>query len=218
VVTRSEGIPGLGTIPVTKGCPMNGRTRRTAIMLCLLLLVASLGSGCSSTIAPNNSRTRGTAGNGGRMMGSANASYGAQSGTANGQTTGKGGTGSTNYSSAGQQIYLTGNGSDGRPILHTAPPVSQGALMMGGGGCGSCHGANGRGGTIRMMMGPAIEAPDITYAALIKAGFTDATIAAAIRKGTDESGKPLKDAMPRWQMTDADVSATIAYLKVLGAQ
>ena len=35
--------------------------------------------------------------------------------------------------------------------------------MMGGGGCGSCHGADGRGGTIRMMTGAGIEAPDITY-------------------------------------------------------
>ena len=30
--------------------------------------------------------------------------------------------------------------------------------------------------------------------------------------------KPLKDAMPRWQMSDADLNATIAYLKVLGSQ
>ena len=197
---------------------MNGRARTTTTMLCLLLLVSSLGAGCSSTLAPNNGSTGGTTSNGGRMMGSANASSGAGGGAINGQAPGQGGTGSTNYSSGGQQICLAGVGSDGRPIPHTAPPVSQGALMMGGGGCGSCHGANGRGGTIQMMMGPAIKAPDITYPALIKAGFTDATIADAIRKGTDESGKPLKDAMPRWQMTDADVSAAIAYLKVLGAQ
>jgi len=54
--------------------------------------------------------------------------------------------------------------------------------------------------------------------ALIKAGFTDATIRAAIRNGLDETGKPLKDAMPRWQMSDPDLNAAIAYLKVLGAQ
>jgi mono/diheme cytochrome c family protein len=90
--------------------------------------------------------------------------------------------------------------------------------MMGGGGCGSCHGAHGRGGTLRMMTGTSIEAPDITYGALVKAGFTDATIRTAIRDGRDESGKPLKDAMPRWQMSDVDLGATIAYLKELGAQ
>jgi mono/diheme cytochrome c family protein len=69
-----------------------------------------------------------------------------------------------------------------------------------------------------MMTGTAIKAPDITYSALIKAGFKDATIRSAIRDGLDEAGKPLKDAMPRWQMSEADLNATIAYLKVLGAQ
>lgn len=90
--------------------------------------------------------------------------------------------------------------------------------MMGGGGCGSCHGANGRGGTVQMMMGPAIKAPDVTYAALIKAGFTAATIGRAITQGLDEAGKPLDQAMPRWQMSTSDVQSTVAYLKVLGAQ
>ena len=118
--------------------------------------------------------------------------------------------------SAGESIYLAGVGSDGQSISHTAPRVSQGALMMGGGGCGSCHGRDGRGGTIRMMMGAEIKAPDITYGALIKAGFTDATIRKAITDGLDESGKPLKDAMPRWRMNAGDQDAIIAYLKQLG--
>ena len=90
--------------------------------------------------------------------------------------------------------------------------------MMGGGGCASCHEADGRGGTIKMMTGTAVKAPDVTYGALIGAGFTDATIRTAIRDGLDESGKPLDAAMPRWQMSDADLAATIAYLKELGAR
>ena len=69
-----------------------------------------------------------------------------------------------------------------------------------------------------MMAGTAIEAPDITYDALVKEGFTDATIGRAVRDGLDESGKPLEDAMPRWQMSDADVGEVIAYLKQLSAQ
>jgi mono/diheme cytochrome c family protein len=69
-----------------------------------------------------------------------------------------------------------------------------------------------------MMTGAAIKAPDITHGALIKAGFTDTTIGAAIRDGLDESGKPLDAAMPRWHMSDADLAATIAYLKVLDAR
>jgi mono/diheme cytochrome c family protein len=129
-----------------------------------------------------------------------------------------GGSGANGASSAGERIYLTGVGTDGQAVSRTAPRVSQGALMMGGGGCGSCHGADGRGGTIKMMTGTAVKAPDVTYGALIAAGFTDATIQQAIRDGLDESGKPLDEAMPRWQMSDTDLAATIAYLKQLGAR
>ena len=90
--------------------------------------------------------------------------------------------------------------------------------MMGGGGCGSCHGADGRGGTLRMMGGAAIQAPDVTYDALVQSGFTDATIRRAILNGLDESGEPLDAAMPRWQMSPADLGTTIAYLKELAAR
>ena len=87
--------------------------------------------------------------------------------------------------------------------------------MMGGGGCASCHGANGRGGTTKMMTGDAIKAPDATYDALIEDGFTAGTIGEAIRDRLDESGQPLDEAMPRWSMSDADLDATIAYLQTL---
>jgi hypothetical protein len=60
------------------------------------------------------------------------------------------------------------------------------ALMMGRDGCGSCHAADGRGGMIRVMTGTAIKAPDVTYGALIRAGFTDRTIGTAIRDGRDD--------------------------------
>ena len=69
-----------------------------------------------------------------------------------------------------------------------------------------------------MMAETAIEAPDITYDALVKEGFTDATIGRAIRDGLDESGQPLEDAMPRWQVSDVDVGEVIAYLRQLSAQ
>jgi len=148
----------------------------------------------------------------GGMMG------GGQGTGATGQTGQPPSTGTDSYSSAGQRIWLTGVGADGKLIARSAPRTSQGALMMGGGGCASCHGANGRGGTVQMMMGPAIVAPDVTYAALIKAGFTETTIEQAITQGLDEAGKPLDESMPRWQMSTSDVQSTIAYLKVLGPQ
>ena len=73
-----------------------------------------------------------------------------------------GGSGSNSYSSSGERIYLTGVGTDGLNIPHSASRVAQDSLMMSGGGCASCHGADGRGGKIKMMTGPAIEAPDVT--------------------------------------------------------
>ena len=159
------------------------------VALCLGVLAAAV-VGCSTSDSPGGS-------NGG-MMG--------------------GGSGSTSYASPGERIFLTGVGSDGQAIPHTASRVAQGSLMMGGGGCASCHGADGRGGALRTMSGSTIQAPDVTYDALVKSGFTNATIQRAILSGLDESGKPLDAAMPRWQMAPADLGATIAYLKVLAAR
>src|SRR5450759_2063567 len=192
---------------------MSRTARNAALAMCPFAIALALLSGCSSSGTPS-----GITNNGGGMMGRNARSSGTGGGGPSSGTPGGNGSGGASYSSDGQRLYLTGVGVNGQTVPHSAPPVSQGALMMGGGGCGSCHGANGRGGTIQMMMGPAIKAPDITYPALIKAGFTDATIRAAIRDGLDETGKPLKDAMPRWQMSDPDLNAAIAYLKVLGAQ
>jgi mono/diheme cytochrome c family protein len=115
----------------------------------------------------------------------------------------------------GQGIFDSGIGSDGLPVALEAPAVSLGALRRGGGGCASCHGADGHGATVNMMMMGTITAPDITYPALAKAGFTDTTIARAVREGLDESGAPLHAEMPRWQLSDADMAALLGYLKSL---
>jgi mono/diheme cytochrome c family protein len=185
---------------------MHRRILTVVVTVILSTLAASAIVGCA------NSGTSGGSSSSGGMMGS-----GGSSSTSGGGMMG-GGSGAGSYASVGERIYLTGVGTDGRDISRTAPRVAQGALMMGGGGCGSCHGADGRGGTIEMMTGTAIKAPDITYDALIGVGFTGATVRRAIRDGLDESGKALADAMPRWQMSDGDLDATIAYLKELSAR
>ncbi len=204
---------------------MRGSTIGIVLAVCVSVLVASALGGCTSS-GTSGAVTSGA--NSGRMMnggGSNNGSAGGPSGsTGSGPSGGpgtmmnRGGSGTNSYSSVGQRIYLTGVGASGQAIPHSATRVAQGSLMMGGGGCGSCHGSNGRGGTIRMMAGSAIKVPDITYSALIKAGFTDATIRRAITAGLDESGKPLKDPMPRWRMSSAEVDAAIAYLKELNGR
>ena len=190
---------------------MSRHTSATVLIVCLSVLIAVAIVGCSSS--GNTSDTSGTGTNtGSGMMGGTGSSGGGTSGMMGG-----GGSGTGSDASVGERIYLTGVGSDGKTISHTAPRVSQGSLMMGGGGCGSCHSADGKGGTIRMMTGTAIKAPDITYGALIKAGFEDATIRTAITDGLDESGESLNVAMPRWRMGTTDLDATISYLKQLGS-
>ncbi len=182
------------------------------LVVCLSALATVAIAGCSTSDSSNSD---------GGMMGNGGSSTmpgGGSSAGPGGGMMGGSGSGTNGYSSVGERIYLSGVGADGQDISRTAPAVSRGSLMMGGGGCGSCHGADGRGGTIKMMTGSAVKAPDITYDALIKQGFTDATIGRAIRDGLDESGKSLADAMPRWQMSDADVDAVIAYLKQLSAR
>ena len=177
------------------------------VAFCLAALAAAAIVGCSTSSSPGGS-------NGG-MMGGASSPAGGGTAGAGGMM--GGGSGSTSYASPGERIFLTGVGSDGQAISHTASRVARSSLMMGGGGCASCHGADGRGGTLRTMSGAAIQAPDVTYDALVKSGFTEATIRRAILSGLDESGKPLDAAMPRWQMSPADLGATIAYLKALAA-
>ncbi len=115
---------------------------------------------------------------------------------------------------AGQHIYQTGLDAQGRTIARSTIPVSEGALMMGGGGCASCHGANGQGSVVSMMMG-YIEAPPITYSTLTNEGYTDNTIYRAIRYGINEENKNMNPAMPRWQLTDTEVKEVVAYLKEL---
>lgn len=189
---------------------MHLHTPMLVFAVCLSALATAAMAGCSSSDTPD-----GSSNSGGTMDGG-----GSSSSPGGGMMDGGSGSdSSTNgFASVGERIYLSGVGTDGQEISRSAPRLSQGALMMGGGGCGSCHAADGRGGTIEMMTGTAIKAPDITYDALIGDGFTDATIRKAIRDGLDESDKPLDDAMPRWQMGDADLAATIAYLKELSAQ
>jgi len=97
-----------------------------------------------------------------------------------------------------------------------------GAMMA----CADCHGADGRGGTVSMMMG-SFEAPDVRYKVLTEprrgpeAGhaehspYDDATLRRAITEGVDPAGAALEFPMPRWQMSGEDLADLIAYLKTL---
>ena len=126
--------------------------------------------------------------------------------------------------SAGQRVYYTGLDADGQVIPRT---VDRGAMMgpgmMGSIACVDCHGEDGRGGNVGTMFG-IVGIPDIRYSVLTTEhseggktipAWSDADIRRAIREGIEPDGEHLKPAMPRWDMTDGQVTDVIAYLKEL---
>ena len=120
----------------------------------------------------------------------------------------------TQYKSNGERIYFTSTSSSGKPI------ISQGFSMMQGNiACANCHGADGRGGNVRLMM-TSFEAPNITWPVLTgnyedHAPYTEATLKDAITRGVDPGGKELEIYMPRWQISDEDLNDLISFLKTL---
>jgi cytochrome c oxidase subunit 2 len=124
--------------------------------------------------------------------------------------------------SNGQQIYTTSTSQRGTAIEFEMG----GGMMMPGGmiACATCHGADGRGREVRMMM-RTFSAPDIRYKTLTSPRtneqgeaepiFTEATIKQAITEGTDPDGTPLQWPMPRWSMSAADLQDLVNYLKSL---
>ena len=132
-----------------------------------------------------------------------------------------------NYSSAGQRLYYTGIGDDGRPISRTGvTDRTTGFGMLAGASCVDCHQEDGKGGRVRMMMW-TFDVPDIRYSWLTSphtedgeriAPWTDADIGHAIEFGIEPGGERLKAPMPQWRMTDTEIQEIIGYLKELSTQ
>lgn len=125
-------------------------------------------------------------------------------------------TGLDGFSSNGERIYFTGIGHAG-PIARAGGPMMDVA-------CANCHGQDGRGGRMSLMMGASIDMPDIRYASLSTSrsvdgttvpGWTDYQIGTAIRNGIEPNGQRMNTMMPRWDMDDVDMRDVISYLKEL---
>lgn len=124
------------------------------------------------------------------------------------------------YGSNGAQIYFTATSQRGTAIDYTL----QTDMMRQGLTCASCHGPDARGGREYMMMRTFV-APDIRFQMLTTPRkndqgedepiFTEATIKSAITAGVDPDGQDLEWPMPRWSMSDADLSDLLSYLKSL---
>lgn len=126
------------------------------------------------------------------------------------------------FRSNGERIYFTATSDSGQPI--TAEMAGMRMIHPGMMTCATCHGPDGRGGRVTMMMG-TFEAPDIRYSTLTRADhddaheehppYTDETIKRAITQGIDPAGEPLDWAMPRWQMSEQDLNDLLEFLKTL---
>lgn len=132
------------------------------------------------------------------------------------------------FESNGQRIYFTGTSETGPTI--SARMTGMHRMPRGMMACVFCHGENGRGGTVRMMM-QTFVAPSIQYSNLTAEAhgedeaegegheehppYTDETIKRAITESVDPAGEPLEWMMPRWDMTDQQLEDLIAYLKTL---
>jgi mono/diheme cytochrome c family protein len=128
------------------------------------------------------------------------------------------------YSSNGERIYFTATSSSGRTI------TSSGGIMMHQMACVNCHGPDGHGGRVNMMMW-TLDVPDITWHNLTgEAGhdepeggeeheehppYTEESLKRAITRGIDPAGEPLDRAMPRWRMSQADLDDLVDFIKVL---
>jgi hypothetical protein len=114
----------------------------------------------------------------------------------------------------GERIYFTATSNSGQPIVAEMRRMAMSNPMM---ACADCHGQNGRGGTVRMMMGSS-PAPDVRYRTLTAEEhppYNDELIKRAITQGLDSGGAPLDPFMPHWQMSDQDLDDLMAYLKTL---
>ena len=117
------------------------------------------------------------------------------------------------FKSNGERIYFTSTSNSGDPITYT------GGVMMMRLACVNCHGPEGHGGTVRMMM-YSFDVPNITWPVLTspaedRTAYTENSLKKAITTGIDPTGSQFEAPMPVWQMSDSDLSDLVAFIKTL---
>lgn len=120
------------------------------------------------------------------------------------------------FSSNGQRIYFTATSTSGQPITYSGGPSM---MMPGKLACVNCHGPEGHGGRVNIMMYsfdvPNITWPELTAQDMDHPPYTEETLKRAITQGLDPAGNPLEYPMPRWQMSDSDLNDLIGFIKTL---
>ena len=116
----------------------------------------------------------------------------------------------------GRHIFQHGESPAGRPMTAVTGGAELGANIF---ACGTCHGMDGRG-----VAEGSVEPSEIRWETLQKIVMTgrkrprydDERLKRAIREGVDSAGNALSPVMPRFRISDADLSDLVAYLKRLG--
>jgi ABC-type branched-subunit amino acid transport system substrate-binding protein len=117
----------------------------------------------------------------------------------------------------GKQIYLRGVSPSGQEISGRIGEID---VPAGAATCSGCHGMRGEGKTEG-----GVTAGGLTWSNLVKpyghthptgrthGPFTESSFIRAVVNGVDSSGNPLLVAMPRYNLSPADMADLIAYLK-----
>jgi hypothetical protein len=131
--------------------------------------------------------------------------------------------GGESFDSKGERIYFTGTSSSGETIGYSGGVT----MMHHHAACVNCHGPDGRGGRVSMMIWWGFDAPDITWDHLSQEEhdekedheehppYTEETLKRAIVEGLDPAGDPLSKRMPRWRMSENDLNDLVDFLKAL---
>lgn len=130
--------------------------------------------------------------------------------------------------SNGERIYFTASDDRGQRITYTGGLAFGGRMMGSQPACVSCHGRDARGG-VHMMMMQVMEAPDIRWLALAgevegaqQAGgehdeahseYDLETFRLAVVEGKHPNGERLSNDMPRWNLSDENLSDLADFLK-----
>ncbi len=118
------------------------------------------------------------------------------------------------FHSNGERIYRTATSASGQPII-----PERFFMPMMRAVCANCHGPQGHGGNIFIMM-YRYEVPNITWPVLTgpfedHQPYTEETVKQAITQGIDPAGNPLEYPMPRWQISPQDLNDLLSFIKTL---
>ncbi len=137
---------------------------------------------------------------------------------------------SEGYSTNGARIYFTATSDSGQRISYSGGPRFGGMMMGGQLNCASCHGDDGRGGAHFMHM-DLMQVPDITFAELNggqdehgdngdghshdNEGYDLEDFSQAVVIGFHPDGQSLDNDMPRWKLSDEDLSDLFDFIVTL---